>query len=224
MKTRLLLSAVLTMFLLAGCILSDELTTLTIRPDGSADWIKFRSNSRSSETGDKREQELLKYIDEFETHAGADFVRIAEAGGELLEARWVQREEPYATLIAARFPTAASLERFWTIKGDKGVVLAQARFTQDSNRRRLSLTIPGPRENDADGKEPLTVRKMREQQANGISETRIAVAQGHIVATEGFVVADDKRSCLVDPIRIDEVLRNTSGPVNLFLEWEVEDK
>lgn len=35
--TRFLSTAAVTLLLLAGCILSDELTTITIHPDGSTD-------------------------------------------------------------------------------------------------------------------------------------------------------------------------------------------
>lgn len=221
MKKRLLLTAVTMVVIAIGCLINDEITTITIRPDGSADWVKFVSNVRSSETGDKRAQELRKFVDEFETRTGADFVHIREVGGELLETRWIEADEPYSAFIKARFPSAATLERFWTVKGEKGDVLIQARFTPNSKRRRLSLLIAGPREKAAESERPLTSRDLREQQANGISETRIVVADGQIVACEGFVPAADKRSCLIDRTRIDELLRGTTGEVELFVEWEV---
>lgn len=223
MKKELILFTMSTVPLIIGCIVSDELTTITIRPDGSADWVQFKSNVRSSETGDKRAQELLKFIDEFESHTSSDFVRIAEAGGKVLERRWVESEEPYSTLVKARFPTAAALSRFWTVKGQKGEVLAEANFTRELNRRRLSVTIPGEGGKN-ETKEPLSFRDFREQQANGISETRIVVTDGQIVASEGFVVAGDKRSCLMDPTRIAELLRSTTEQVELFVEWEVAEK
>jgi hypothetical protein len=51
------------MTLLAGCIVSDEVTTVTIRPDGSADLIKFNSNIRSGEEGSKGDEELRQYVE-----------------------------------------------------------------------------------------------------------------------------------------------------------------
>lgn len=209
------------MVIVIGCLISDEITTLTIRSDGSADWVKFVSNVRSSETGDKQAQELRKFVDEFDARTGSDFVRINDAGGELLEANWIAADEPYSAYIKATFPNAAALERFWTIKGDRGEVLVQGRFSSNGQRRRLSLVVPGPRDKPADPPKPTTAEDLREQQANGISETRIAVAGGHIVACEGFVPTADRRSCLIDRARIDELLRATAGEVELFVEWEV---
>ncbi len=56
-------AVVIVLVVIAGCIVSDELTTLTIQPDGSADWIKFQSNIRSTEQGAKGAQELAKFAD-----------------------------------------------------------------------------------------------------------------------------------------------------------------
>lgn len=223
-KTTFLSTAAVALVWVAGCIVSDELTTITIQPDGSADWIRFQSNIRSTEKGEKGAQELQKFADEFESRKDSDCVRITESGGELLEARWVRRDEPYATLVTARFPTASTLENFCTIKGEKGEVLAQARFTQDDRRRRLSLTIPVPREEATAEKIPPTFKELRDRQANSLSETRLVVVGGQIIASQGFVVAGDKRSCLLDADQIDELLRSRPEHVELFLEWELADK
>ncbi len=222
--TRFLPTAAATLLLLAGCIVSDELTTITIQPDGSADWIRFQSNVRSTEKGEKRTQELKKFVDEFDAQTDSECVRITDAGGEVLDARWVRRAEPYATLVTAKFPSAAALETFCTIKGEKGAILAQARFTLRDNRRRLSLRIPMPGDEQSADKTPPTFTKLREQQANAISETRVVVAGGRIVASQGFVVADDKRSCLLDSAEIDALLRSDKDHIELFLEWELDQK
>lgn len=210
-----------TMVLIVGCILNDELTTIVIRPDGSADWVRFRSNIRSSVKGEKGAQELLKFIEDFEAQRGDDFDRIKGAGGEILDFRWVQREEPYSTLLTARFPNAATVERFWTIKGELGEVVVQTHLIFDHNHRRLSLKIPAPSKSDLEERGEPSLWKFRRDQANGISETRIVVANGEIISSEGFIVADDLRSCLIDTQRIDELLRRTHGEVEVFVEWEV---
>ena len=185
--------------------------------------MRFQSNVRSTEKGEKRTQELKKFVDAFDAQTDSDCVRITDAGGEVLEARWVRRAEPYATLVTARFPSAAALEKVCPIKGEKGAVLAQARFTQWDNRRRLSLRIPMPRGDQSQDKSPPTFKELREQQANFISETRVVVvvAGGWILASQGFVVADDKRSCLLDSAEIDALLGSDKGHIELFLEWEL---
>ncbi|MBS0201289.1 MAG: hypothetical protein JSS49_00210 [Planctomycetes bacterium] len=224
MKYGVVLSAMVTILLACGCIVSDELTTFIIHPDGSADWYQFKSNIRSSDKGEKGFEELSKLMADFDARKGGEFERIVEAGGEVLDARWIHREEPYSTLVTAHFPTASTVEKFWTIKDDKGKVLALAQLKQDCNRRRLSLTIPGPRKSDSEEPKQDSYREIRAHQANGFAESRIIVTGGEITASQGFVVAGDKRSCLIDPPRIEELLRGTTGDLELFLEWEVVKK
>lgn len=220
-KSVLAISAV-AMALLAGCIVSDQLTTITIHPDGSADWVKFQSNIHSTEKGAKAAQELKKLVDDFDARKDADSLRIVEAGGKILDGYWVRSTEPYANLMTARFPTATALEKFCTIKGERGEVLAQARFTQDGSRRKLSLVIPVPHEEKIEATATPTFKDLRDQQASAISETRVAVAGGKIIASRGFVVAADKRSCLLDTVQIDDLLRDRTEQLELFVEWEVD--
>jgi hypothetical protein len=217
-----MMTAAIASSLIVGCIVSDELTTITIQPDGSADWVKFQSNIRSSEPGAKGQQELKKFVEEFDARSNSDFVRIREAGGEVLESHWVRHEEPYATILKARFPTAAALERFATIKNDKGEVIAPASFSRDGNRRKVAIVIPVPRDELTEIETPPSLAELRERQANSISETRIVVARGRIVASQGFVVAADKRSCLLDVNRVAELLRSRPEQVELFITWELD--
>jgi hypothetical protein len=200
-----------------GCIASDELTTLTIRPDGSAELVKLQSNIRSTEPGAKGAQELRQFVEEFDAHQDEDYRRITEVGGKVLEARWLRREEPYAKLLTASFPGASALEGYWTLKGDKGEVIAQSRFTQGGNRRKLSVVITPPK----DQKFGEPEKPNRQAQADGISETRIVVAGGRIIGSRGFTVAADRRSALLEPSEILAMLQRDRERVELFLEWEL---
>ena len=177
---------------------------------------------RSTEQGAKGAQELKKFVEEFESHRDSDYQRITAAGGEVTEVRWVRRDEPYATLVKARFPTAAALENFSSIKRDNGDVVAQARFIRDGNRRRFSIVISVPRDEKSDAKVPPSYKELREQQANVISETRLVVVGGKIIDSQGFVVSSDKRSCLLDSSQIDELLRSHREQMALFIVWELD--
>ncbi len=222
MKSILLSSLfVVAFFMLAGCIINDELTTLTIRSDGSADWVRFQSNVRSTEKGEKGILQLKSFVAAFDAREDSDCRRITAAGGKVLDATWVRREEPYATLTTAKFPSAAALEKFCTFKDENGQIIAQARFIQTGNRRKLSLNLPANQK--ASLKPTLSLKEFREQQANVISETRVVVAGGTIIASQGFVIAADKRSALLDPCQIDELLAAEAESFELFLEWELED-
>ena len=107
--------------LVGGCIISDSLTTITILPDGSADWVRFQSNIRSTQSGLKAEQALQKFADTFDARQDADMKRIVESGGEILDARWVRNQKPFATVVSARFPTSSALTEFFTIRDEASI-------------------------------------------------------------------------------------------------------
>jgi hypothetical protein len=216
----LLVTAAVTLVIIAGCIVSDQVTTITVQPDGSADWVKFQSNIRSTEKGAKGAEELRRFVEEFDAHKDSDYVHITQSGGEVIETCWVRREEPYASLFTARFPNWTALQNFATLKNEKGEVVAQAQFTQNGNRRRLSLVVLVPKDETPTEQAKPTIQ-LRQEQANGISETRVVVAGGRIIASQGFTVASDHRSALLDPAKIRELVQSASDRVELFLEWEL---
>jgi hypothetical protein len=204
---------------LAGCIVSDTLSTLTIRPDGSADWVEVRSNIRSTESGAKGAREIAAYIAAFEAGEDSARERLRRAGAEILESRWLRREPPCANAVVARFPTAATLEAFFRFEDENGKALTEARFARTGDRCRFSILVHISGEAPAEG--PATVAELRQNQADDLSETRIVVADGHITGARGFTVASDKRSALFDASALAALSDGSEPPLELFLEWEV---
>lgn len=209
--------------LLGGCIVCDEFSTITIHPDGSADLVKTQSNVHSSESGDKADEELRRYVDEFNTQKDADHARIVEAGGEIKESRWIRSAAPQANVIVGKLPTAAALEKAFTFKGDDGAAFVTAKFTQTGTRRKFTLQVKMPLEQVADATIEKTIAELRASQASGFSEMRFAVAGGKIVDARGFTVAGDKQSALLETRTILESLK-TQRQVEAFLEWELAAK
>jgi hypothetical protein len=205
--------------LLVGCIVSDELTTFSIRPDGSADLVMYRSNVRSTEAGGKGDEEQKSYVERFDAGQEPDQIRIREAGGEIVAANWLRRERPYANVVMARFAAASALEKYLTIAGKDDELRLEARFSKEGTRRRLQLVLHPPKEFKLD--QPATVKESRQKQADGLSETRFTVTDGRIVATRGFTAAADGRSALLALDEIEQLLRADPRRVELFLEWDV---
>jgi hypothetical protein len=224
-SSRVLATAVLlgVAALFRGCIVGDELSTVTIHPDGSADLIKVQTNVHSSEQGTKADEELRRYVQEFDAKKSVDHVRISDAGGRVDESRWVRKEPPYANVIVGKLPSAAVFEKAFTFKGDDGKTVVAARFTQKGTRRRFSLEVTLPLEQALNSSTEKTIEQLRASQANGLSETRFAVAGGKILDARGFTVAADKQSALLEPKAIIELLKN-QRQVEVFLEWEVADQ
>lgn len=215
--------AALSVVLAGGCIVSDHVATIVLQADGSAEWMRYLSNIRSTEAGAKGAEELRQFVAEFDARRDGDLQRVVEAGGEIVEARWLRREEPYASIAVARFPGASSMLNFFTIRGEKGEVVAAPRFILNGTRRKLSIEIPIPKDAAAGESAQPTLQTLRQEQASGISETRVIVAAGRIVDSQGFTVAADRRSALLEPAKVRELLQSRPEKLVLFLEWELAD-
>lgn len=218
------LAGFLALMFIAGCIVGDEISTVTVHPDGSADLVMLRSNLRSTQEGERAQAELADYRESFDARTNNDFERIREAGGRVVDALWIRGEAPYANAIHARFPTASALEKFCTMKNDDGSSLLTARFTSDGMRRKLTLEIVmAPDKLDVAQFSPSDVDQLRQTYADGISHFRIAVADGSITAAGGFTVAEDKQSALLNVGEVAELLRRGQGQAEAYLEWEVTE-
>ena len=207
------------LLLVTSCIVSDELSVITILADGSADWVRFQSNIRSTEKGEKGMEERRRFVDDFEAQRDPDFERLRAAGGKVLEARWIQKQEPYSTVVTARLPGPKALEEFLTLRGNQGEPAVQTRFTQDGSRRRLALTVSFPEEKLP---ELSSDDARRQEDADGFSRMRIAVLPGRILSSRGFKASADGRSALLDLQEIESALRAGRGKADLFIEWDTE--
>lgn len=213
---------VFALLLAPGCIVLDEITTLSIRPDGSSELVVFHSNVRSTEQGGKAEEELKQFADGFDARTAEDFVRITQAGGEVVDARWIRREVPYSNLVVARFPKSSALEKLGTIQGKEDETRLSTRYTQNGVRRRLTMIVLPPKDFKAADLSDPSPKEARQNQANGLSETRLVFEAGQIVASRGFQVADDRRSALIAVDEIRRLVRENPERIELFIEWEVQ--
>ncbi len=206
----------------SGCVVGDQLSTMTIHPDGSADVVTVRSNLRSTESGEKGEKELVDYKTQFNARTLDDFVRLREAGGTMIDSGWLRQDTPSANYITAHLPNSQALEQYASIKGGDGAQLTEAKFESQGTRRKFSLRITWPGAQADPSHLPISsVEELRQSLADGISETRIAVADGTIVSAQGFTVASDKQSALLDVSALDAIFRS-GGTAELLIEWEVK--
>jgi hypothetical protein len=221
MRPLTLLGIALTPLLLSGCIVLDQVTTLAVHPDGSADLVVFHSNVRSTEEGGKAEEELRRHAAAFDGGSSDELTRIRNAGGELIEARWLRREPPYSTVTVARFHNAEALEKLGTFQDDDGELRVSTRFSQDGPRRKLTMVVLPPKDLNLSNIAEPSPKEARQNQVNGLNETRVIVVGGRIVAARGWTVSDDQRSALLAIEEIRRLLRDSPGRIELFIEWEM---
>ena len=223
--TRFIVSVALTAaLLLSGCIVQDEVTTISVRPDGSATLVVFHSNVRSTEEGSKAAEELRQFVESFDARSSDDFVRIRQSGGEAIDGQWLQREVPYSNLISARLPNAAALEKLCSIEGKDDELRLTTRYTADGTRRKLTMVALPPRDFKLPDNSVRSSAEIQQDRANGFSETRLVVVGGEIVASNGWTVASDKHSAILSLDEIARLLRNSPNRIELFIEWQVLGK
>lgn len=221
MKTKRL-AILLSLLLIGGCVVGDELTTLTIHPDGSADLVVFRSNLHSTEKGEHAQKELADYKANFEKHVRKEFARVLEAGGKIVDVSWIRDEVPFSNLVRVHFPHSKVLEQYGTVSSDDGSARITTTFHKDGAHRRLTVHIvTPPGKQQADKSPPETAAQVRQEHANAVSETRIAVADGFITDAKGFLIAKDKQSALLDHTQIGDAIRAGKGEAKFYLEWNV---
>jgi len=205
---------------LNGCIISDNLTTITIYPNGSADIVSVQSNIHSSKTGNEAEEELNQYKDGFNEKRLQAFQRIENANGEVRAAEWIRNEAPYANYLHAHLPDGDALEAYASLDGwENGWTIATT-FERDGTRRELNFKIIPPGGPDSVQSPAQTVEEIRQALANGISQVRIVTLNGTITEARGFVAARDKQSALLAMGQIQDQIQSY-GEAQASLVWEI---
>lgn len=213
-------SALLILLLSAGCIVSDQINTVTVNPDGSAELVMFRSNIRSTQKGEKADKELAGYRRMFDAQTDEGMARIREVGGEILKTVWVRDDVPLSNVLHARFSKASQLEEYFGRQD--GPVQITTQFQSDGLIRRLVFQVT--LSSDAlqtSPSAPSSGEEVRQAMANGVTENRIAFVNGSITSSSGFTVANDKQSALVNVSEVLKVLLDQQGQARFFIEWNV---
>jgi hypothetical protein len=223
MRSQMRWCVVLAVFLLlGGCIVSDELTTLTIHPDGSAELVTMRSNIRSSEPGEKGDSELADYKSNFTAQSDEEFARIRKAGGQIVAANWIRQQAPFSNYVQVFFPNASTLEQFVSENGRDDGFSFTTQFQAKASVRKLTIQVTMPVDMIGSLESSSDAKQLRQMYADGISESRIAVTGGLITSARGFTIAADKQSALLNLRDVAEILRAGQGKAELLLEWEVK--
>ncbi|MCA9038640.1 MAG: hypothetical protein KDA91_26150, partial [Planctomycetaceae bacterium] len=147
---------------------------------------------------------------------------IRRADGEIIQSVWLRENAPFASVIKARLPSAESLEKYFSNPPEDAQFSMVGTFRQDGLQRKLTIRIHVPA--DQTGKSSATsqsVSELLQESANGISQTRIAVANGTIIQAKGFIVASDGQSALLDVSNILNTLQSEGGNSEFWLLWKI---
>ena len=199
----------------SACVSGDEITSYVIEPDGAVAFSIYRLNLTSDQTGEDAKNELANYIQELEEKKDDPFTGFAKANAEEVKVTVLRATSPASVLIAGRFP---SLEDFAAyISGedkDSGPVCTP--ISTEHTRGLLFELTQGVSEEEAN-------TGITEARADSMNETRFALAEGIFTKSEGFLLAHDKRSAILDEDASSKIL-NSKNPITAFsLEWQIPE-
>ncbi|NLB69446.1 MAG: hypothetical protein GX804_07165 [Lentisphaerae bacterium] len=207
-----------------GCIVNDDVSVLTINPDGSADLVVFCSNIHSTEKGEKGREEVAGYCRAFDARSRDDMQRLTKAGAVIKSAEWIDKSVPMSNLLQASFPDLESLKSLLNFSDSEGKQTIKPKYTFSNGVGHFSVQVE-VNEKDIPDAQDATARyaQFKRDRANSISEMRIAIAGGKITEASGLIVARDGQSALIDSDDILEKLRTNKGKAEFFMQWEIEE-
>jgi len=196
-------------FLTSGCITKDEIVSFVIDPDGAVTFSTYVLNITSDLNGEAGKKELADLIRDHEEKKGSYFENLAKANAKNIKVTILRKTSPASGLITARIP---SLKDFAAGLGDDDFNCT-ALSTEHTRGIRCECIITPSK-----GKELPEPAKPR---ANSFSEIRVSLAEGTIVKAQGFSVAQDKRSALVDMETLEKMENWEVPSATILLEWQI---
>ena len=201
--------------LLSACVTGDEITSYVIKPDGSIEFSIYRHNLTSDETREKANEELANYISDLEQKRGPVFSAIAKANTRGVQVTILRRTSSGSVLITGSF---LSLDDFAADMSEENEDQSLACTAISRERVRgiqcestwQSSKVQAQSETTSSSVEPL----------NGI---RFALAEGSFTKAEGFILAHDKRSAILDDKTLSGMWGSQIPSIAFSLEWQIPE-
>ena len=198
-------------FLMSGCITKDEITSVVIDPDGAVAFSIYRLNITSDQNGEDGKKEFAKYIRGLEEKSDAYFETLAKANAKDVKVTILRKDAPASVLITARIPSLKDLAASLSDDDHNCTVIS----TEHTRGIRCEYTSKSKPSKEKELPEPA------EPRANSFSEIRVALAEGTIVKAQGFSVAQDKRSALLDWETLQKMDYWEVPSYAISLEWQI---
>ncbi len=190
----------------SACVTGDEITSYVIEPDGAVSFYIYRSNLASDQTGENGKKDLDSYIQKLEQKQDDLFTKLAKANAQEIRVAVFRRISPASVLIAGQIPTLAD---FLAYGGEESECTPISRERTRGFRCELS-------------QEPLTEKGQSNvmPRADSFNETRFALAAGSFTGAQGFLLAENKRSAILD---MDAIMNSQTPTITVSLEWQMPE-
>jgi hypothetical protein len=193
--------------LFSGCIVGDGVMNFVIDPDGAVTVSNYRANLTSDQKGEDAKKELADFIRDLEQKSGSDFAKLEKAEAKDVKVMILRSAAPASFLVTARIPSLKDLAVYFSDNDTdcSELSMEHTRGIQCQLKLSKGKAIPEP----------------AKPRADSFSEYRFALAKGTIIKAQGFSVAQDKHSALLDS-EVLEKMENLEVPsVTFLLEWQI---
>jgi|WetSurMetagenome_2_1015567.scaffolds.fasta_scaffold11029_4 hypothetical protein len=203
-------------FLLSACVTGDEITSYVIDPDGAVAFSIYRHNLTSDEMkAEDAKEDLTTYIRDLEEKRGDLFTQLAKANAQEVRAAILRRASPASILITGHIPSLNDLAAYLGEEDNDSSFVC----TPISRERTRGLVCELTRKPSKERIKPETVTP----RADSFNETRFALAEGSFTKVQGFSLANNKRSALLDVDAIMKMWNPQIPTIILSLEWQIPE-
>ncbi len=206
------LAGILLLAFISGCIESDETRSFYIAPDGRVEVVIHWDNVRSSET-EKGPQELEEWFRKVKSGQLEEIKKLKETGAKKVQVTLVRKTVPYAAVVTATYDSVEAFGRLFDLnrEGGEGTITLE----KEGAARRLVFRA-------AADKTPPKPKKIRpDDPKNYYPVWKFIPVDGRITQADGFLLSEDKRSCLLNLPRLERMKRTPEGYF-FFIAWNVE--
>lgn len=215
MKTKrlfLLFSGILLCAFVSGCIETDEVRSFYITPDGKVDVVIYQDNVHATDD-EKGPQDLQDWYKKIKTHQGDEVKKLKETGAKDIEVTLIRKIPPYAAVISATYDSVKDFGGLFDLnrEGGDGTIT----FEKNGTGRRLVFKAK-----DA-GKQVPQKKGNADDPSNYAPLWRFIPVGGRITQADGFIVRDDKKSCILNLPKLDRMKKTKEGYL-FSIDWNVE--
>jgi hypothetical protein len=202
-------------FLISGCVTGDEITSYIIETDDSIAFSIYRQDLTSDQAGEEGEKELAEYIKGLENRSDSLFADFAKANAQEVKISILRSASPASILITGWIPSLDNFAAYFSHEAEDSSLVCTS-FTRERTRGFLFELI---RKHPETGRQPADDNRS----AGSLDETRVALAEGRFTRAQGFLLAHDGRSALLDKDALDRQLDSAAPSITLSLEWQTPD-
>ncbi len=206
-------------FLFSGCVTGDEISSYVVNPDDSISFSIYRLNLTSDQTGEKAKEELAQYIQNLEGKKGNLFRDLMKGKAKEVRVTVLRSASPASALITGRIPSLEDLAAYGSHEDEDSSFVCKAISTEHTRGYLCEITRKPSKEKAQAERTPT---EPAESRADSFEEIRFALSEGTITKAEGFMVAHNKRSALLDLDRLMNLWNSRAPKITIALEWQVE--